>query len=1005
MASTKLFPIEMKHVPFQPFLALLLAFLLSCGGSSDDSGLLTAEQDGHTYQYLEGDLMKTRIYQLDNGMKVFLSDYKNEPRVHVFLAVKAGGKNDPSDNTGLAHYLEHMMFKGNAEFGTRDFEKEEVMLDSIETMFNHYATLEDTLERKAYYAQIDEYSNKAASHTIPNEYMSFISGIGGEGLNAYTSEDRTVYTVDIPSNELPRFLKMEGRRFRKIVNRLFHTELEAVYEEKNRTLDNDFWKTYEKLYAGLFPDHPYGTQTIIGTVDHLKNPSITEIKKFFDIYYRPNNVALCLSGDIDFSQTISLIKEHFGDWEPNNDLPAWDPGVPAPPKGPPLGSEVRGPDAESVVIGFRLPGRPSADFSGIQLIDMILSNSQAGLMDLNLLQQQLVLGVQSQILDMQDYSVHMIYGVPKQGQSLDEVRQLILDQIELIKKGEFGEWLLDAVVTDLKVSYMKSLEGNRSRADHMVSAFTNGISWADYVGEMDRLEKITKQELVELANIHYGESYVFVNKVTGTDTDLRLVEKPKISKIELNRDLSSAFVKELQEIQIPSIEPVFLDFDKDVERGEVSGVNIFSGQNDENTLFQINYLFETGRLSEPKLSMALSYLEYVGTSEMDAQQLKTEMYKLGCSYSVSAGDRRTTLSLSGLDENMESGMRLFESLLADPASDQQALDDLVGRAIKARSDAKKDKSTILWSALLNYAKYGERNPFNDVLSNEELRSLKAEEMVTLIQALPGLRHRILYYGPRGPQKFADFVRNVHQIPETFQDPPELVLFEEKEIDESTVYWANYDMVQSEFVFFSKEFSFTPSLMPQIRVFNDYFGRKVVFQEIREAQGLAYSVRSRITQPSWEEDSHYMWAYVGTQADKQGEALSALSRLLRDLPESKDYFRDAKSAILNSIRTNRVTRSQVLSAFVDAQDLGLEGDPRRLVYEKVKEMSLEDIMAFHQQHLRDNKYALLVVGSIDKIDFDDLKKYGYVKPMDLDKLFGYSQEPDPQTPAASMLSQK
>ncbi|MBT31288.1 MAG: peptidase M16, partial [Thalassobius sp.] len=254
-------------------------------------GTQTAEEGGYTYEYVSGDLMDTRIYTLKNGLKVYLSDYEDAPRVHVFIPVKAGGKNDPADNTGLAHYLEHMMFKGNDKFGTVDYEKEKVYLDSIENMFNHYATLTDDNDRKEYYKLINQVSNDAANLAIPNEYDKMVAGIGGKGLNAYTTTDRTVYTVDIPANELDKFLEFEGVRFNKIVNRLFHTELEAVYEEKNRSLDSDGWKVYEKLYQLAFQKHQYGTQTVIGTIDHLKNPSITEIKNYFRKYYRPNNMA------------------------------------------------------------------------------------------------------------------------------------------------------------------------------------------------------------------------------------------------------------------------------------------------------------------------------------------------------------------------------------------------------------------------------------------------------------------------------------------------------------------------------------------------------------------------------------------------------------------------------------------------------------------------------------------------------------------------------------------
>ncbi|MEM9896143.1 MAG: pitrilysin family protein, partial [Bacteroidota bacterium] len=531
------------------------------------------DSNGYTYEYVTGDPMNTRIYQLDNGLKVYLSDYENAPRVHVYMPVKAGGRNDPASNTGLAHYLEHMMFKGTDEFGTLDYEKEQVMLDSIESMFNYYATLTDADERKAYYEKIDAYSNKAAELAIPNEYDKMIAMLGGKGLNAYTTEDRTVYTVDIPANEVGRFLEIEGERFRTIVNRLFHTELEAVYEEKNRSLDNDYWKVFETMYAQTFIKHPYGTQTVIGTIDHLKNPSITEIKKYFDTYYRPNNVAICMSGDIDYEETIQLIDKHFSTWEPNENLPTYT-KIEEDPITEPRVAEVMGPDAEFLYMGYRFDGTSSEEIAKVKLIDMLLNNSEAGLIDINLKQKQVVLNAGSFVNDLNDYSIHTIYGNAKQNQSLEEVKDLILEQVELLKQGEFDDWLIPAVINDFKKSAMKGLERNASRANAMVMAFTNDMDWADYIQEIEKMEQITKEDLVAFANERYQDNYVVVYKRNGDDPNAQKVEKPSITKVPLNRDQKSDFHDKMAKTEVEKLKPVFVDYKQDIEESLVNNVPV-----------------------------------------------------------------------------------------------------------------------------------------------------------------------------------------------------------------------------------------------------------------------------------------------------------------------------------------------------------------------------------------------------------------------------------------------
>jgi zinc protease len=950
----------------------------------------TAEEGGYSYEYVEGDPMKTRIYTLDNGLKVYLSHYANAPRVQVYIPVKAGGKNDPATNTGLAHYLEHIMFKGNDKFGTVDFAKESVMLDSIEAMFNYYATLTDDAERKDYYTKIDAYSNEAAKLAIPNEYDKMISMIGGKGLNAYTTEDRTVYTVDVPANELKRFLEIEGSRFKMIVARLFHTELEAVYEEKNRSLDVDGWKVYEKLYNTMFTEHPYGTQTVIGTIEHLKNPSITNIKNYFNAYYKPNNVAICMSGDLDYTETIKLIDQNFGDWQANKDLPVWN-KIEEKPITEPREVEVYGPDAEFLQMGFRFGGSNSDDYAMVQLIDMILNNAQAGLIDLNLIQKQTVLDAGSYVDNMNDYSIHTLYGNAKEGQSLEEVKDLILEQINLLKAGEFEDWLVDAVIADFKKSEMYRLENNRARANGMVTAFTNDIPWADYIQRISRMEKITKEELVAFANERYGDNYVVVYKRNGEDPNKQHVEKPTITKVPLNRDVKSEFHQAVAAEKVDKLKPVFVDYKADINTIKVNNVEVLSKVNDENELFRLIYLLDLGKNADPKLALAVQYLEFIGNDQYNAEEFKKELYKIGCSFSVFAADERTYVVLSGLNENMDKAAALFESLLASPTPDQEALDNMIDRTLKARDDAKKDKGNILWSGLRNYAKYGADNPFTNVLSNAELQALRAEDLTTIIQGITRLPHRILYYGPRSTEELNKFLTEYHKVPAEFDPVPELKSFAELDIDKPHVYWADYDMVQTEIVFQSKSDKYDASQEPVIRLFNEYFGggmNSIVFQEIREAQGLAYAVFSSYSQPNKKEKSNYLFAYLGTQADKQSEAMDAMMALLNNLPESQDAFEIAKEAILSKIESERITKSSVIWSYLSAQEKGLDYDIRKDIYEQVANMTFADLKTFHEQYIKGKNYVTVLVGSRDKINFDELAKYGEVKELSLEELFGY-----------------
>ena len=499
----------------------------------------------NNYETTANDPLNARIYTLDNGLKVYLTAYADAPRIQTNIAIRAGSKNDPADATGLAHYLEHMLFKGTDIYGSLDFDKEAPMLDEIEALYEEYRTIDmnDTDNRERVWRQIDSVSGEAAKFAIANEYDKMVSGLGAKGTNAYTSNEKTVYINDIPSNQIEKWLKLEAERFRYPVFRLFHTELEAVYEEKNRGLDSDGSKMFEALFDGLFPTHQYGQQTTIGTIEHLKNPSLTEIRKYFNKYYVPNNMAICMSGDFDYDETIILINKYWGTFERKDD-PNFE-VIKEAPISVPVYSEVYGPEAERLYIGFRFEGANTEDAKMLTMMDMVLSNSAAGLIDLNLNQAQELIGGGCFPYVLEDYSMHGFYGSPKQGQTLEEVKDLLLAQIEEVKAGNFPDWLLGAIISDLKLNQIKKLESNSGRANEFIDAFTLGISWEDHQNEMAELGMVTKQEIIDFANAKYADNYVVVYKRNGEDKSVLKVTKPAITPVSVNREDQSEFLVNL----------------------------------------------------------------------------------------------------------------------------------------------------------------------------------------------------------------------------------------------------------------------------------------------------------------------------------------------------------------------------------------------------------------------------------------------------------------------------
>ena len=945
----------------------------------------------YSYRTAPNDPLKARIYTLENGLTVYLSDYKDAPRVQTYIAVRAGSKNDPATATGLAHYLEHMVFKGTSRLGAQDYAKEQGELAKIESLYEVYRTKTSPAERKKVYHQIDSISSVAARYAIANEYDKMVGTIGTSGSNAYTSVEQTVYTGDIPSNQLEKWAQIEAERFSELVPRLFHTELEAVYEEKNRGLDSDQNKMYEALLAGLFQKHQYGTQTTIGTIEHLKNPSIREIKKYFNAYYVPNNMAIAMSGDLDFDQTIRIIDQHFGKLKAKP-LPAYE----APAEAPitqPLVKEVVGPSAENIFMGFRFPGIKSREALVLKMISQILSNGQAGLIDLNLNQKQVVLNAFAGDYIMNDYSALILGGNPRQGQTLDQVRDLLLGQIELVKQGKFEDWLIPAIVNNTRIAEMKGYESNEARADAFITAFIARLDWPEYLAQRDNFAGITRQEVMDVANKFLTrQNYITVNKRTGKDPNNQKVEKPAITPVPVNREAQSEFYKTVMAGKTPELKPVFLDYKKDVGEARIkNNIPVYFTRNQENGLFNLYYVLETGTNNNPKLGLAINYLKYLGNDQYSAEELQKEFYKLGCSFDVFSSQEQVYVSLSGLDANFEKGLALFESVLKNPKPDQQALQDMIGGILKERKDAKLNKSIIHSQAMVNYAKYGPKNPFTNIIPEKDLKKIRPAELVAMIKSIPTYEHHILYYGPRATDTLAQVLNTSHLVPATLKPVPPLKTFKELDFPERNVYWTDFNMVQAELIFLTKSFNYDSKFVPTITLYNEYFGGNmgsIVFQELRESKALAYSASSRYSNASRKDRANYILSYIGTQSDKLPEATAGMQALLNDMPLAEANFANAKESIINSIATERITKSNILFDYERSRRLGLEYDIRRDIYQNVNSLSFDDMKKFQQQFIKGQNQVILVIGSKDRLTFKELAKYGKVRQLSLKEIFGY-----------------
>ncbi len=952
--------------------------------------VMLASSCGSRYKYetVPGDPIGARIYTLDNGLKVYLAVNKEVPRIQTYIAVRVGGKNDPAETTGMAHYFEHLMFKGTPSFGTQDYEAEKPMLDEVERLFEIYRVTGDEARRADIYRTIDSISYIASGIAIPNEYDKLMTAIGAVGTNAYTGNDMTVYTEDIPANQVENWARIQADRFANPVIRGFHTELETIYEEKNMSLTQDARKVREQLMNALFPTHPYGTQTVLGSQEHLKNPSITNVKKYHADWYVPNNMAVCMSGDFDPDATIAIIDKYFGGLTPNDNIPEVT-SSPLPSIGTPIVREVMGLDAENVSVAWRVGGMNSTDSDVMNVLRSILYNGTAGLFDLDLIQQQKVLSAYASFSSMADHGVFVLQGRPKAGQTLDQVKELMMAELEKLKAGDFDEALISATVNNYKASMMNYLDSNYGRADAFVTAFINDVPWADMVNELDRIGRVTKQDVVAFANSKFRtDNCAIVYKREGRDPNELKMSKPAITPIQTNRDATSAFLAEIQASQVTPIEPVFVDYARDMDRlSAKNGIEVLYKKNETTDIFDLEYLYETGYNNDPALSLAASYLSYLGTADMTAEQFAAEFYNIACSWSIRASENRTYVTIGGLGENMARAMELTEKLIAGAVPNETILAGLKADMIKSRADGKLNQARN-FAALRTYASRGPEFIRGTTLTNAQLMALTSEELLGRIRALAGLQHRIVYYGAKDHAGVLADIEAHHNVPQTLAAPAAKVTYPYVQTPSSSVILAEYDAAQIYYAQYSNRGEmFDPALEPALTLYNTYFGggmNAIVFQEMREAPGPA----ANLTRPSKLEDPYVFNAFIATQNDKLVDAASAFDDIINNMPESEAAFKLAKESIITELRTQRIIKSNVLWNYISAQDMGLDYDRRRTVWEQVPTLTFADVKDFQQKWVAGRPYIFAILGRSADLDAAYLQGLGPVRKVSKEEIFGY-----------------
>ncbi|MDR2885242.1 MAG: insulinase family protein, partial [Rikenellaceae bacterium] len=792
---------------------------------------------------------------LSNGLRVWLNEDHSQPKVLGAVVVNAGAKNAPA--TGIAHYLEHVMFKGTDRIGTTDWAAEKIILDSITAQYDLLAATTDDAVRKRIQQTINEMSIRAAQYAIPNEYDRLISRNGGSGLNAYTSQDQTVYLNTFTPSYIDRWAQLASDRMINPVWRLFQSELETIYEEKNMYDNMMGYSSYVHLTERFFAPHPYAYD-VIGTAANLKNPRLSEMNAFYEKYYVAGNMGLILSGDFNSAEVLPVLEKWFS-CLPAGTVAATDFPAPKPFSGVEK-FEVRLPIPIIKATGLMWRGAAAytADEQVLDVITRMLCNSnQTGMLDKYTVDGKLM-GAMAMHMSQDEASMLGVLAIPSiPFGSNSKAQAAIATEVDRIKSGDFSHELLQSVKLDLRRSHERELETIDDRAYTMMGIFTAGVTFEQYLARLDALEKLTKAQVVEVANRYFTGDYLLATKKTGKYPP-ETVAKPGFAPIvPPSTEAKSEYAEKMAELPRPGMKPRFVDFDKDVTITEISPlVTLYSAANPINDIFTLDVIYRRGEREDPTLRQTASYLPYLGTDSLSFDAFRGKLQDLGARLDFSSTRTSFTVSILGFEASFDQTVALAGEFLRHAKADPKQVKKVVDEEKVYRKGLKESADDIA-DALNEKVLYGAQSTYLSANPMATIKKFKGGEMIASLQQAMRTECDVVYCGKAAPDEVEKVVRGLvnpaaidlkandgqWRAPQTYDSP--------------TVFFVDMPKATQAIVR-----SFVPVGAADTRrerstnsLFNAYLGgdmSSILFQEIREFRSFAYGVSGRAVIPSWGE---------------------------------------------------------------------------------------------------------------------------------------------------------
>ena len=937
-----------------------------------------------SYQSQAEDLnaLKVKEYRLENGLTVWLNEDHSQPKVFGAVVVKAGAKDCP--DTGIAHYFEHMMFKGTDRIGTLDYESEKVLLDSIAMKYDELAMTEDTAARARLQKEINELSISSSEYVIPNEFNRLINRFGGSGLNAATSYDATIYFNTFSPQYMVQWAEINSERLINPVFRLFQSELETVYEEKNMYGDFIGGQVMDTLMARYFGPHPYA-YPIIGSTKNLKNPRLTEMHKFFEDYYVASNMALILSGDFDAQQVMPILEKAFSRIRSGN-APKQE-KVMLPPFNGRETMKVKFPIPfiKAMGLGFRGVSANHEDQVALNIAVNLLNNANGtGYLD-KLMVEHKLMGALAINESMNEAGILAVAIMPKLLiQSYSSAEKMVWDEINRVKNGDFSDEMFNSLKLEQKRQYASSLENIDSRATIMMNLFSQGKSWNDYLNEVARIESITKEDVVRVAQKYFSNNYLCVTKSTGKYPKDNL-PKPAFSPVvPRNADASSSYAKQLEKIPEQQVAPRIIDFEKDVKTSKLTPlVTLYTTPNPLNDIFTLNISYGIGALEQPELMQLTNYLQLLGTESLSFEQFRSRLQSIGSTLAFDVTPDAFVMKVTGFDNHIDETMELVGDFIRHAKADDKKLRQIVDDAKVSEKAFFKSGDNVA-SALLEQVKYGDQSRYLRKLSLSQIKKLKGKDMLAIYDKVRSVQCDLHYCGTLPVEKVIGTIRQHLPLERTTVASNSPYYRELKQYDRPTVFFIDMpDMAQSIVYGYVKGDPVDDKASRHAsRLFSVYFGgdmSSLMFQEIREFRSFAYRTSGRYQLPNHAHKgtAGSFTAMLSTQSDKTLDALGVLDSLIREMPLKPERMEAVKQTLVNRINNDYPPFRNLSEKVASARMEGFDRDPAEEFLRDIATMDMQDISRFYREQISGRPVVYVIAGNRKHIDMKKLAEYGTI----------------------------